>query len=142
MQEENRQYSYGRTSQGSSTPRTMLSGAFWQGLSEKMYHCSRQGENGRTLVVSMDTAAMSRGGCLTHNISECPSAAAECSLSRVLQTETPQKYYLSEWARIGILERAEKKGKTLPPILKAALQSDLPYTATQSVVNWKMADKV
>src|SRR3972149_9554292 len=35
------------------------------------------------------------GGYLTLNISEFPNAADVCSLSQVLETEAPPKYYLS-----------------------------------------------
>ena len=50
------------------------------------------------------------------------NAAAASSLSQVLETQTPQKYFLSDRAKQGILERARKRGKTLPPLLKAALE--------------------
>ena len=56
--------------------------------------------------------------------SECPKDAAVCSLSDVLETgELPQKYFLSPKACRGILRRAEKRGRELPPALRAALQT-------------------
>ena len=61
------------------------------------------------------------GGCLTLNISEFPSDAVACSLSEVLETDVPQKYYLSARACQGILRRAEKRGKKLPQQLYEAL---------------------
>lgn len=64
----------------------------------------------------------SRGGCLTLNTSEFPNAAAVCSLSEVLETDAPRKYYLSPKACRGILRRAEKRGKELPPLLSDALK--------------------
>ena len=45
------------------------------------------------------------------------------SLSEILESETSAKYYLSPKACSGILRRAEKRGKALPPSLRAALLS-------------------
>jgi hypothetical protein len=60
----------------------------------------------------------------TLNTSEYPSAAAASSLSDVLETgELPQRYYLSGRACRGILRRAEKRGKMLPPPLAHALMA-------------------
>ncbi len=61
---------------------------------------------------------------LTLNTSEFHSAAVACSLSDVLETgDVPQRYFLSARACVGILRRAEKRGKELPAPLKAALES-------------------
>ena len=47
-----------------------------------------------------------------------------CSLSDILETgDVPQRYYLTARACAGILRRAEKRGKTLPVALQAALQA-------------------
>jgi hypothetical protein len=60
----------------------------------------------------------------TLNITEYPSDGAVSSLSDVLETgELPQRYYLSGKACRGILRRAEKRGKTLPPPLAHALMA-------------------
>ena len=59
---------------------------------------------------------------LTLNTSDWPSDGSACSLSRVLETGTvPPRFYLSTRACRGILRRAEKRGKSLPPSLAAAL---------------------
>src|ERR1700744_3777639 len=59
---------------------------------------------------------------LTLSISEYPSDGAASSLSDILETgELPRRYYLSGRACRGILRRAEKRGKTLPPPLAHAL---------------------
>ena len=51
------------------------------------------------------------------------SAGDVCSLSDVLETQPlPQRYCLSSRACLGILRRAERRGKSLPPMLKAALE--------------------
>ena len=44
-----------------------------------------------------------------------------CSVSQILQDEVPSKYYLSRTACLGILRRAEVRGKELPPQLREAL---------------------
>ena len=49
-----------------------------------------------------------------------PSGDAGCSLSRILQDNPPRKYYLTRKACLGILRRAKKRGKPLPPQLHAA----------------------
>lgn len=54
--------------------------------------------------------------------SEWPSDAAVCSLSDVLETgDVPEKYFLSPKACRGILRRAAKRGRELPPALHEAL---------------------
>lgn len=116
--------SSGKTSQASSAPKTTHSGAFWAGLPGKMARWSHQGVNGRTLVLCMDPGAQSLGGPWTPNTSEWPNDAAVCSLSQVLEKGSiPQRFFLSGTACAGILRRAEKRGKSLPPSLHAALQA-------------------
>ena len=63
------------------------------------------------------------GGYLTLNISALPNAAAVCSLSQVLETDVPQKYYLSGKACAGILRRAKSRGKALPDALRLSLET-------------------
>ena len=72
--------------------------------------------------VSWETAGAWPGGSTTLNTGECPSAARESTLSQILQTNAPEKYYLSARACAGILRRAEKRGKELPQMLKEALE--------------------
>ena len=72
-------------------------------------------------------------GCLTLNSSEWPSDAAVCSLSDVLEGgPVPARYFLSAKACSGILRRAAKRGKALPPLLARALKAvaDLEQTST------------
>ena len=60
----------------------------------------------------------------TLNTLELPSAAVASSLSDILETgNIPQRYFLSATACKGILRRAEKRGKDLPPTLRQALQA-------------------
>lgn len=68
------------------------------------------------------------GGFSTAASSECPSADGVCSssattLADVLEPSAPARYSLSAKAAAGILRRAEKRGRTLPESLAAALSS-------------------
>jgi hypothetical protein len=59
---------------------------------------------------------------LTLNTSESRSAAVDAYLSDILEIgDLPRRYFLSQKACAGILRRAERRGKELPPALKAAL---------------------
>ena len=63
-------------------------------------------------------------GFLTLNTSEWPKDADVFSLSDTLETgAVPQRFFLSAKACQGILRRAEKRGKKLPPLLQQALHS-------------------
>jgi hypothetical protein len=63
-------------------------------------------------------------GCLTLSTSEYPNAAVVSLLSDVLETgKLLPKFYLSGKACSGILRRAEKRGKKLPDLLQAALET-------------------
>jgi hypothetical protein len=64
----------------------------------------------------------SAGEFWTAGISEWPNDAVECSLSQILEESVPQKYFLSPKACAGVLKRAKKRGKSLPPSLQAALE--------------------
>ena len=80
-------------------------------------------ENGPT----PDSCSMRWGGCqllgdyMTRNFGVSPSVVKESRLSQILEDSAPEKYYLSPKACKGILTRAERRGKELPPELKAAL---------------------
>lgn len=58
----------------------------------------------------------------TLNTSECPKDVVECSLWQILQATAPSRYSLSQTACLGILRRAACRGKSLPPLLEAALR--------------------
>jgi hypothetical protein len=58
-----------------------------------------------------------------HRTSESRSDVVESSLLDVLETgDVPQKFFLSQVACAGILRRAEKRGRQLPPSLQTALE--------------------
>ena len=70
---------------------------------------------------------------LTLSTLEWPKDAAVCSLSDVLETgDVPQRFFLSATACKGILRRAEKRGKELPPPLAHALRTVADSERTQS----------
>ncbi len=113
----------GKTSPAFSRPKTTRLVASLLDLPEKIASFSHQGRNGRTLVLSLDPRAQSRGESSTPNISEWPNAAAVCSLSQVLErTSIPSRYFLSSTACAGILRRAANRKRTLPPSLQTALE--------------------
>lgn len=76
------------------------------------------------------TAAWTDDGVLlgelsTLNTGESPNVAVESHLSQILEEEPQQKYYLSEKACLGILRRAEMRGKKLPKELEIALKAQV-----------------
>lgn len=52
---------------------------------------------------------------------ECPSVENASHLSQILEASPHPKYSLSAKACLGIVRRAERRGKELPPLLKTAL---------------------
>jgi len=114
--------------------------------------CARRGSSSKTFPVSCRLAlggiwepSSERWGtwgmgspteCWTLNGSDWPSDAVVSSLSDVLEMQgVPERYFLSPKACIGILRRAEKRGKRLPALLQQALErvaqadkSDSPTT--------------
>jgi hypothetical protein len=69
------------------------------------------------------------GEFLTLNTLEFPNDAVESSLLDVLETgEVPQRFFLSPVACQGILRRAAKRNRTLPPSLQQALEHAVQTT--------------
>ena len=62
-----------------------------------------------------------RGEFSMLSFGECPSVENASHLSQILEASPLPKYSLSAKACLGIVRRAERRGKELPPILKAAL---------------------
>ena len=77
--------------------------------------------NGGQAAVSWETDTAWHGAYSTHSFGESPSVAAVSRLSQILEDTPHRKYYLSAKACAGMLRRAEKRGKELPPKLKWAL---------------------
>ena len=82
---------------------------------------SRRRASGNLLGASWEMATALPGVCMTLNFGESPSDARESTLSQILDLNAPEKYFLSPRACAGILRRAEKRGKTLPDMLRDAL---------------------
>jgi len=77
------------------------------------------------------TECWTLNGC-EHNGIHAPSRSDGdvCSLSDVLETQPlPQRFSLSAKACAGILRRAKRRGKQLPPMLQAALEQVVGGTA-------------
>ena len=83
---------------------------------------SLQKENGVQAAVSWEEGGALLGAYSTHSFGECPSAAVGSRLSQILEDTPHPKYSLSAKACRGILTRAERRGKPLPPELKEALE--------------------
>src|SRR5690606_37802558 len=115
--------SYGRMSPASSQPKTMHSVASLPDLWEQMIPSCRQSD-GRVTVWFLDRKDGPRGLSKMPNFSDWPNDASVSSLSQILETEQiPQRFYSSQKACSGILRRAERRGKKLPPQLAHALQA-------------------
>ena len=77
---------------------------------------------GETQEALWDMDGLSLGGALMLNTGESPNAVVESTLSSILEVNVPEKYYLSPRAAQGILNRAKKRGRQLPDILREALE--------------------
>ena len=81
-----------------------------------------QKQNGKTPEWLLDPEDSSVGQFWMRNGSEFRRGAVASSLSEILETgEVDRRYFLSAKACKGILRRAEKRGKALPPSLRDAL---------------------
>lgn len=116
----------GKMSSAHSAPMTVKiseqSSQKLRGLQKEMplYLDLRTG-NGENPVASWETGGALPGVYSMHSFGECPKVAVASHLSQILEGTVPQKYYLSAKACAGLLRRAEVRGKTLPPALKAIL---------------------
>ena len=75
------------------------------------------------LPTSMDS--LPENSYLTLNIGEKPRVPNPTHLSEILEENADPKYSLSSKACRGILTRANRRGKQLPPILKEALENQI-----------------
>ena len=95
----------------------------------KSVSLSAGGENAESSLLLLDALDW-HGECLILNIPEFPnfqgrsrSEGDVSSLSDILvRGSIPQRYYLTAKCAEGILRRAERRGKPLPPVLKTALE--------------------
>ena len=80
------------------------------------------------------------GGCWLRNTGPSPRDAIESFLSQILQAHPPKKYYLTTAACLGILRRAEERGKPLPKALDTALRIQAGLTDLQDGSEGKPSD--
>ena len=124
---------YGRTCRGQCRPMaartSSASSRSSQGSQTQMpqkFLCLRM-VNGQSQDACWESVGMAQafpwlGECMTLNTGESPNVVKDCRLSEILEDCVPQKYYLSSKACLGILHRAERRGKQLPPELEMALR--------------------
>ena len=84
------------------------------------YLCLKK-ENGVQADASWGMDIQWLGEYMMRSFGECPSEENVSRLSQILEDHPHQKYCLSARACQGILRRAEKRGKELPPLLKETL---------------------
>ena len=83
----------------------------------------RMGGAGIHPVASWETDTPLLGAYLMRSFGESPNVAVASRSSQILEANAPQKYYLSAKACLGIIRRAERRGKELPPTLREALMA-------------------
>ena len=86
------------------------------------------------------TRSALHGGCWLRNTGPSPRDAIESFLSQILQAHPPKKYYLTTAACLGILRRAEERGKPLPKALDTALRIQAGLTNLQDGSEGKTSD--
>ena len=86
------------------------------------------------------TRSALHGGCWLRNTGPSPRDAIESFLSQILQAHPPKKYYLTTAACLGILRRAEERGKPLPKALDTALRIKAGLTDLQDGSEGKTSD--
>ena len=89
--------------------------------------------NGQLSAASWEMVGQLPGESWTLNTGESPKDAVESSLSQILEDNPHPKYFLSAKACQGILRRAEKRGKELPPMLKEALEKQAKATGEKEL---------
>lgn len=78
---------------------------------------------GATRALRWAMTDLPSGGLWMLNTSDWPKDASVCLLSQILEIgRVDPQYYLSQRACQGIIHRAEKRGKTIPSMLKMALE--------------------
>ena len=70
-----------------------------------------------------------------HSFGECPREERESRLSQILEDSAHPKYYLSTKACQGILNRAKRRGKTLPEALRIALEKQSAFKSELDALN-------
>ena len=99
------------------------------GGDKKLLYLNLQRDDGLLLGPLWETAQALPGASMMLNFGESPNAVRESTLSQILEANAPEKYYLSARACRGILNRAAKRGKELPAMLKEALEEVIALDA-------------
>ncbi len=112
---------FGKTSQERSAAMgVMIFGLYSQNSARPKFQCLIL-DDGQTPEWCEGEELMLRGDASMRNIGVSPNEERESSLWQILEDTVPEKYFLSEKACLGILRRAEKRGKVLPEVLRIAL---------------------
>ena len=78
-------------------------------------------ESGQRQDASWQMGGALLGEYSMHSFGETPKEDVESHLSQILEDNPHPKYFLSDRACLGILTRANRRGKKLPPMLEEAL---------------------
>jgi hypothetical protein len=113
----------GKTSKQSSK-RSVTSGG-----GHPILYLSLQKGSGFLPETSWETVSLLPGASWMPLAGAYPSVERESFLWQILQENAPPKYSLTKAACMGILRRAEKRGKELPPMLKEALEEVIALSA-------------
>ena len=89
-------------------------------------------ENGQPQDASWEMGGALLGEFAMHSFTESPKDAVESHLSQILEATPHPKYSLSAKACQGILNRANRRGKKLPPMLQEALEQMIANDASAS----------
>ena len=82
-----------------------------------------RGASGAVAEPSWEMGGLLLGEYTMHSFGESPNEENASRLSQILEEHPLPKYYLSDRACAGILNRASKRGKELPKELKEALEA-------------------
>ena len=88
------------------------------------------GQNPGASMLTMEDGAL-LGEYTMHSFGESPKEENASRLSQILQDSPLPKYCLSVRACQGILNRAAKKGKDLPEVLRNALENQIANNADE-----------
>lgn len=91
----------------------------------------RGGRSGVLQAQSWEMGGLLLGEFTMHSFGECPKEERESRLSQILEDHPHLKYCLSARACQGILNRAEKRGKELPEMLKMTLLKQSAFKSEQ-----------
>jgi hypothetical protein len=89
--------------------------------------------NGHTPAASWEMGGALLGEYTMHSFGESPKEENASLLSQILVDDPLPKYSLSAKACQGILNRAEKRGKKLPEILKKALENQVMASSREQL---------